>query len=180
MPSREATTLRVFQADAREHRAEIRGLLQEYGEWVGSMCAREFGIHMDVAAAVEAAMAGLEELSPPDGRLLLCGDGERTAGCAALRRICEGVGEIKRMYVRPEFRGQKLGRSMLEELISAARAASYAVLRLDSARFMTEAQALYRSVGFQERAPYPESEIVEEWRQHWVYMEMSLGEERGA
>lgn len=170
--------MRVFQADMVEHRSEIRSLLEEYGHWVGSMCAREFAIHMDVREAVDAAMAALEELSPADGRLLLCGDGERIAGCAAMRKIGEGMGEIKRMYVRPQFRGQRLGRSMLEELIGVARSVGYTTLRLDSARFMSEAQALYKSVGFRERSPYPESEIVEEWRQHWVFMEMSLREER--
>jgi GNAT superfamily N-acetyltransferase len=95
-------------------------------------------------------------------------------GLACTKRIREDIGEIKRMYVRPEFRRRGIGRALLEVLIAEAREIRYPRMRLDSARFMAEAHSLYRSVGFQEIEPYPESEIPEEFRQYWIFMELRL------
>jgi GNAT superfamily N-acetyltransferase len=91
-----------------------------------------------------------------------------------MKRIREDIGEIERMYVRPEFRRRGIGRALLEVLIAEAREIGYPRMRLDSARFMAEAHSLYRSVGFQEIEPYPESEIPEEFRQYWIFMELRL------
>ena len=63
---------------------------------------------------------------------------------------------------------------MLDRLMSAAEAAGYALLRLDSPLFMTAAHALYRSRGFVDIAPYAESEIPDRYKSHWVFMERSL------
>jgi GNAT superfamily N-acetyltransferase len=96
------------------------------------------------------------------------------AGLACMRRIREDIGEIKRMYVRPAFRRKGIGRALVNELLSEARAIGYPRIRLDSTRFMHEAHSLYRSVGFQEIEPYPESEIPEEYWQYWIFMELQL------
>ena len=63
---------------------------------------------------------------------------------------------------------------MLDRLISAAEAAGYVSVRLDSPLFMTEAHALYRSRGFMDIAPYPESEIPDQYKSHWVFMERRI------
>ena len=91
-----------------------------------------------------------------------------------MKKLREDIGEIKRMYVRPQFRGKGLGRALLETLITEAKEVGYPVVRLDSARFMNEAHALYRSAGFSEIDPYPESEIPPEYQKHWVFMERQL------
>ncbi len=70
-----------------------------------------------------------------------------------------------------------IGRALVEAAIQEMRTAGYSTLRLDSARFMTEAHAVYRSAGFHEIAPYAESEIPEEFRIHWIFMELSLPDE---
>ena len=75
------------------------------------------------------------------------------------------------MYVRPAYRGAGLGRALLDGLLTAAGDHGSSVVRLDSAAFMTAAHRLYRSRGFGETAPYPESEIPEGYRQHWIFME---------
>jgi GNAT superfamily N-acetyltransferase len=84
------------------------------------------------------------------------------------------TGEIKRMYVRPDFRGQGIGRALLEALLAEARPAGYRRVRLDSGPFMKAAHALYRRVGFHEIAPYPESEIPVAFHEQSVFMEKQL------
>lgn len=92
--------------------------------------------------------------APPHGRLLLAMDGDEPAGCGAFRQIAPGVAEMKRMWVRPAYRGRKLGRTTAEALIAAARTQGYASVRLDTLESMAEARSLYRSLGFREIPAY--------------------------
>ena len=164
----------IHQAETDEDRALIRELFWEYLEWVNTRCNEQYGIDFDVKSIVEQYMAKLEAFLPPYGRLLLAIEGARAAGIACMRRIRKDIGEIKRMYVRPEFRGRGIGRALLEALIAEAQEIGYPTVRLDSARFMEAAHSLYRSVGFHEIEPYTESEIPPEFQQYWVFMEKQL------
>ena len=166
--------LRIYQVLSDKDREHVRQLFLEYLEWANSRIIEEFGFSFDVESMVEGDMLELDKFLPPDGRLLLAEVDGRVAGLACMRRIRPDLGEIKRMYVRPESRGRRIGRALLEGLIADARAIGYARVRLDSTRFMKEAHALYRSVGCEEIDPYPESEIPAEFQCHWVFMEMKL------
>jgi ribosomal protein S18 acetylase RimI-like enzyme len=107
--------------------------------------------------------------APPDGLLLLAWDGAEAAGCVALRRFAEGISEMKRLYVRPAWRGTGLGRALTQTVIAEARAAGYMRLRLDTLPTMTTAQRLYRALGFHEIAAYRANPI------HGAsFMELSL------
>jgi GNAT superfamily N-acetyltransferase len=164
----------IHQAETDEDRALIRELFWEYLEWANTRLNEEYGINFDIKSMLEQDMAKLEVFLPPYGRLLLAIEGARAAGIACMRRIRKDMGEIKRMYVRPEFRRRGIGRALLEALISEAQEIGYPTVRLDSTRFMEAAHSLYRSVGFHEIEPYTESEIPPEFQQNWIFMEKHL------
>lgn len=138
--------LKLIPAGDAEHVAEVRGLFQEYEAATGvDLCFQGF----------ERELAGLPgDYAPPDGRLFLAEVGGRLAGCIALRKLSDGVCEMKRLYVRPGFRGLRVGRALAERLIEEARAAGYGRMRLDTLPSMGEAIGLYRSLGFVEIEPY--------------------------
>ena len=91
-----------------------------------------------------------------------------------MRTIGPQIAEIKRTYVRPAFRRRDIGRALIDTAIKEVRAAGYSTLRLDSARFMTVAHAVYPAAEFRDISPYLESEIPAAYHPFWVFMELSL------
>jgi putative acetyltransferase len=131
---------------AAERIPVIRGLFEEYAESLGiDLGFQDFEHEL-------AELPG--DYAPPRGRLLLALDGEEPAGCVALRPFGPGVCEMKRLYVRSEYRGTGLGRILSERIVEAARDAGYECMRLDTLPTMAAARALYRSLGFVEIAAY--------------------------
>jgi ribosomal protein S18 acetylase RimI-like enzyme len=105
----------------------------------------------------------------PDGRLLLAMVEDAVAGCAALRSLDGQTGEMKRVYVRPSFRGLGLGRLLAESILHESRAAGYRRVRLDTLPSMVRARELYRELGFREIAPYGDDRVAGA-----VYLELEL------
>jgi putative acetyltransferase len=102
----------------------------------------------------EAEFAALPgKYAAPEGCLLLAWKGQAVVGCAALRRIDETTCEMKRVYVRPEARGESLGRRLIERILDEARAAGYSRICLDVLPEFAAAQRIYESLGFQASAP---------------------------
>ncbi len=124
---------------------------------------------------VDAALEKLCDVAPPNGVFYLALDGDTAVGMGGLRRVSDGVGEIKRMFVPKPFRGAGLGASILGRLVEDARSFGYRELVLDTAPFMTSAHRLYEAVGFVDIPAYAEAEVPQALRHDWRFMRCKLG-----
>jgi GNAT superfamily N-acetyltransferase len=148
-------------------------LMADYLTWAVRRLREEYGLE-EPPTEPSRVRAELPSFQPPRGLVLLAEAAGRAEGVGALRRHAGGIAEVKRMYVEPEARGEHLGSALLDALIAEARSLGSAVVRLDTCRFMTDAQRLYRSRGFLERPAYPESEIPPHLQRHWLFFELDL------
>jgi shikimate dehydrogenase len=139
----------------------VAGLFRDYQQWLGEdLCFQGFEREL-------ATLPG--SYAPPTGALLLAESAGEAIGCVAMRMIEPGVCEMKRLYVRPGRRGARLGHALARAAIQAARDAGHATMRLDTLVRLKEAMALYRSLGFRERAPYYDNPLG-----NVVYWELDL------
>ena len=145
-----------------EQIATVRELFLEYAQSLGfSLCFQGFDKEL-------AELPG--DYAPPEGCLFLADFGGEAAGCVALHKIDDDVCEMKRLYVRPQFRGKGLGKALAEHIIHKAREIGYKKLRLDTVEpVMRAAVAMYRQLGFREIAPYRPNPI-----EGALYMELEL------
>ena len=142
----------LAQAVSPAQIAQARELFLEYAQSLGfSLCFQSF----------DEELAGLPgDYAPPEGRLLLAQYQGQVAGCVALHKLEEGICEMKRLYLRPQFRGKGLGRKLAEAIIDEARAMGYRRMRLDTVEpVMKDAVVLYRMLGFREISPYRKNPI---------------------
>ena len=154
--------MKLIQAETNDEIESARELFREYASGLGiDLCFQNFDKEL-------AQLPG--DYVPPTGRLFLALEDDATIGCVALRKIGDGVCEMKRLYVRPEFRGTGLGRTLTEAIIEAAREIGYDRMRLDTLPGkMDRAIAMYRSLGFREIEPYYQNPV-----QDAVFMELIL------
>ncbi len=153
----------VIPAVSSEHLDHVRALFREYARWLdsGHLCLGSF----------EREVVGLPgEYGPPRGCLLLAVCDGQIAGCVGLRPLDEGTCEMKRFYVRPQFRGRGVGRALADAVMAEARRLGYRRMRLDTiADRMPEAVALYRMLGFREIPVYRPDPLA-----HSLCMELEL------
>jgi len=138
--------LKIFPATAAQDIEDARILFGEYSGLVAE--ALRFQNFDQELEALPGAYA------PPGGAMLIARDGNTAAGCVALRRIDAGTGEMKRMYVREQYRGSGLGRRLAVAVIDTAKQLGYARVVLDTLPKLGTAIALYRDLGFRETGPY--------------------------
>lgn len=131
----------------------VRDLFLEYaGALNFDLCFQDF----------ESELEGLPgAYMPPAGALLLVRVAGEAAGCVGVRALDAGRCEMKRLYVRPQYRGLKLGQRLAEQAISFARGAGYARMLLDTLPRMDAAQRLYRKLGFVRCAPYYDNSAID-------------------
>ena len=134
----------------------IRRLLSEYLAWANEQAQTQHNRSADIDAMLKSSIAEIELFSPPSGRLLLAKTDGVSVGMGWIKQVREDACIIKRMYVQPDQRGKKVGKTLLRALIQAAREIGYARILLDSGFFMKNAHRLYYSAGFKDIAPYSE------------------------
>jgi putative acetyltransferase len=154
----------ITQASDPEQISQVRALFEEYAASLGfSLCFQSFEDEL-------ASLPG--DYVPPSGRLLLAYSDGLPAGCVALHGFSGLAAEMKRLYVRPEFRGLHIGQQLLDHIIVEARMIGYVSIRLDTVpSVMAKAIELYRSYGFHEIPPYRSNPI-----EGALYMELSLAQ----
>src|ERR1700722_12858352 len=156
------TSLSIFPAQTTAQIAQARDLFLEYAQTVGfRLCFQNF----------EQELANLPgDYAPPEGCLMLADCEGQLAACVALHKLETGICEMKRLYLRPQFRGHGLGRMLAERIIAEARQLGYRRMRLDTVEpVMKDAVAMYRRLGFREIAPYCANPMPGA-----IYMELEL------
>jgi putative acetyltransferase len=154
--------LTLTQAESPAQIAQARELFLEYAQSLGfSLCFQNFDKEL-------ADLPG--DYIPPEGRLLLAEYEGQLAASVALHKLEPRICEMKRLYLRPQFRGKGLGRALAERIIAEARQIGYTHMRLDTVEpVMKDAVAMYRKLGFTEIAPYRANPIAGA-----MYMELEL------
>jgi putative acetyltransferase len=150
------------QVESVEEIEQTRELFHEYVTWLGvNLCFQNYDKEV-------AELPG--EYVPPTGRLYLAIEDDQTAGCIALRKLADGICEMKRLYLRPQFRGRQLGRTLVDRVIEDARQIGYSRMRLDTLPGkMDAAIAMYRSLGFTDIERYYDNPY-----ETAVFMELDL------
>src|SRR5208283_661954 len=138
--------IQIVHAASQEQIGNVRDLFIEYAHSLNvSLCFENLDKEVNELPGVYA---------PPHGILLLAADGTRIAGCVALKKVDDRVCEMKRLYVRAEFRGRGIGKKLAMCIVAEAQEIGYERLRLDTLPSMKEAILLYRSLGFEEVPAY--------------------------
>jgi GNAT superfamily N-acetyltransferase len=175
------TTRTEFTAiTVRSHRDQLVEINVEYVSWVFREIDSSFGVNFEKIIGMSASDYVLSVIDkvcgkpPPEGIFYLVNVDGRIAGMGGLRGLNPIRAELKRMYIRPEFRGMRLGDRLLERLISDATAFGYKQVCLDSAPFMKAAHRVYENKGFVDCPSYEGVEVPHEFHDRWRFMERAL------
>lgn len=156
---------------------KLDSLLKEYIRFVTSDLERASGVGFDPDQLLAKTLGSLDRVIPPQGYTFVAEDASGTViGMVFLRPSGEAAMEIKRLYVPPAGRGLGVGKALVEKAIEFACARDARALRLDTTRNLETAIRLYRALGFEECAPYPESDHFEDpvLGPYLVFMEKRL------
>ena len=165
--NRKKIMLTIYPAETNEDLEIVKGLLEEY---LASMLELDGPIHIKEVEAHKHQMNNLGEyFRPPEGCLLVAKYKKESAGCVALRMLSDDTCEMKRLYVRPKFRGLKIGRNLFNTVIARAREIGYRHMRIHTISALEQANRLYKSLGFNEIDPYECTP-----REDAVFMELKL------
>lgn len=169
-----------LRADPLADRADLIQMNVEYLSWVFGEVERAFGVPADavvgmpVSDYVPTVIDKLCGAPPPKGMFYLVRVDGQLAGMGGLRYLWHGATEIKRVYVRPQFRGMKLGEQIFARLLADAASFGYTSAYLDTGLFMTAAHRLYEKHGFADCPAYGGVEVPAMFHARWRFMRRML------
>ncbi|UCD62597.1 MAG: GNAT family N-acetyltransferase [Candidatus Zixiibacteriota bacterium] len=132
------------QAESKAQITTVRSLFLEYAKWLNYRTCFE---------GFQAEVDGLPgDYGPPDGCLLLAYYEDKPAGCVAVRKVSDGVCEMRRLWVREKFRGKNVGWNLAEEIIKQAAKMGYKKMILETIPLMERAISIYQILGFKQTA----------------------------
>ncbi|HET6569813.1 MAG TPA: GNAT family N-acetyltransferase [Rhodothermales bacterium] len=138
--------IELLEVRAAEEYGVARQLFEEYARIITEhLCFQRFAEELEALPLMYGA---------PTGALLLARSAGQDVGCVGIRRLDEDACEMKRLYVKPAFRGLGIGKRLVEAAVAQAQLLGYSIMRLDTLDTMAPARALYEAVGFQYRTPY--------------------------
>ncbi|MCC0749776.1 GNAT family N-acetyltransferase [Clostridioides sp. ZZV13-5731] len=153
--------LKFVEANDLENLENVKILFTEYSNSLNiDLCFQDFNNELKTLPG---------KYEKPSGSLILAFVDENLAGCVALKKLEDKVCELKRLYVRDKFRGLKIGKILLEEIVEEAKKIGYTYMRLDTLPSMKSAQGLYEKIGFYDLDPYTYNPI-----EGARYMELKL------
>ena len=172
--------LDFLQANLEQHRELLIDFNVAYIDWAGDCIQEHFGLSlpsllgMSIPDYADSSLDKLCEEKPPHGIFYIVFDEEVALGMGGLRRMRDGVGEIKRIYVSPASRGGGVGAKILARLMRDAKSFGYNEIMLETGPFMTSAHPIYEAAGFMDIPPYAEAEVPEALRHDWRFMRWLL------
>ncbi len=138
--------MKIVPAQSEQSVETVRTLFREYADSLGvDLSFQDFEKELTTLPG---------DYAPPSGQLYLALEIVEPSGCVGFRKISGEICELKRLYVRPLFRGKGVGRRLVLEAVKDARRISYQRMRLDTLPSMKRAQELYLSMGFKPIPPY--------------------------
>jgi GNAT superfamily N-acetyltransferase len=167
-------------ASIASHKDELIALNVEYLSWVFAGIEALFSVPADKVVGMPASEYVPRVIDkvcgdpPPRGVFYLVTVDNKLAGMGGLRFLRPGVAEIKRLYIRPEFRGMQLGQRTLDQLLTDAKSFGYQSVCLDTALFMKSAHRLYETNGFSDCSAYEGVEVPSEFHDHWRFIERAI------
>ena len=162
------------------HRSVFLDLAEEYFNWMASELQKNYNIDVYSMLGITSREYVENDIDKfvssvsSNGIFYLIQVNDKIIGTGALRKLVEGVGEIKRMYITPEYQGKGLGKKMFRLLLCKGKEFSFSTIRLETAAFMIHAQHLYSSMGFYYIKEYPGVEVPPQLRNLWRFMEIQL------
>lgn len=172
--------IEYISVDLRIHKSLLIDLNDEYLSWIGEEIKKHYDLDaisilgQSIRDFAENNVEELTSYKPPEGIFYILQIKDKIIGMGAFRKLKVDTGEIKRMYIRPEFRGRGFGKALLKQLLNKGKEFGCSRILLDTGLFMSAAQHVYSSAGFQEIAKYPETEVPLEMQPYWIYLGKEL------
>ncbi|NVM27192.1 MAG: GNAT family N-acetyltransferase [Candidatus Helarchaeota archaeon] len=166
--------------DDSKHKQHFIDLNIEFLSWIVEETKQRYNIDIPSSIGitareyVEGSYDDYTKSFEKDGIFYLLEIDDIIVGMGGLRRLDKDSCEIKRMYIRPSYRGSGFGKLLFYKLIEYGKNLGYSVVRLESSKFMTTAHHIYRSNGFKECEQFPGAETPEVTKAYSIYMEKRL------